>query len=165
MRQVSWGLRFTKLFLNFPQIDYHDHIRQGSLRMKDAIGVNVCWRRLFTTVVSMILVDTYFAYLLDWAMHYHRSFEGAMDPIRAIDKLTYQLIHNPLRTVPYAMHHHAASPIPAAMPFHRTATPSFKLYLGWTSADAAWYHSKTQKEISNCSAVPRRRTTARSAVM
>ena len=68
--------------------------------MEEAIGVNVYWRRLFTTIVSMTLVDTYFAYLLDWARHHHGSFEGAMDPIRAIDTLVYQLIHNPLRTAP-----------------------------------------------------------------
>ena len=69
-----------QLFLNFPQIDYHDHIRQGSLRIEGAIGKGY-WRRLFSTIVSMTLVDTYFAYLWDWATHHHGSFEGAMDPV------------------------------------------------------------------------------------
>ena len=56
----------------FSVIDVHDHLRQGSLRMKEAWKTKNWVHRLFATLFGIILTDCYFAYNL-----YHTNSSSA----------------------------------------------------------------------------------------
>ena len=82
------------MFKGFGSIDYHDHLRQGSLRLHKAWKTHTWWHRLFGNIECIIATDAFFAYIYEYKNNNFGSDEGSMEFIDFMDKLSYQLIHN-----------------------------------------------------------------------
>jgi hypothetical protein len=71
-------------------VDIHDHLRQGSLRLKISWLTKTWWHRLFSTVFGIIVTDCFFAHKLLMS----RAHQPVMTFPDFVDKLAYQLIFN-----------------------------------------------------------------------
>ena len=77
-------------FSCFATIDWHDHLRQGSLALEREWYTNNWWHRIYATVFGMCIVDAYLAYKFEVEKAY-----GSPDHFRySIGKLAYELIND-----------------------------------------------------------------------
>jgi hypothetical protein len=81
------------LFEHFSTIDHHDHLRQGNLQMEIFWKTKVWWRRLFTTLLAMVLTDCYLAYSYEFKLFY-QSEDNLMSMHTFMGKMAHLLIFN-----------------------------------------------------------------------
>ena len=88
------------LFDSFAAVDIADHLRQGSLSMETSWLTKSWYVRVFATVLGMIFTDCYLAYVMEFKNHHDGVTVGMQTYHSFLDKLAYQLIHNPFRPEP-----------------------------------------------------------------
>ena len=81
-------------FNNFNSIDFHDHLRQGSLKLEISWQTKIWWHRIFATLFGMCITDAYFAFKLEYTQTHYGSIEGLINFSDFLDVLAYKLIHN-----------------------------------------------------------------------
>lgn len=84
-----------QFFRHFAAIDIHDHYRQGVLEMERTWHTKTWWHRIFATVWSITIVNTYFGYRLDYKRDHDNSDDGMDSFHDFLGKLAHQLIFNP----------------------------------------------------------------------
>ena len=89
-RLVPRPLVIKQFFDIFGNIDQHDHLRQGSLRMEEVWKTLTWWHRIFATMLAVIFTDCWLAYKYNEARH-NREVKKFED---FLAKLAYQLIFN-----------------------------------------------------------------------
>jgi len=81
------------LFKHFGVIDFHDRLRQGYLKLEKIYLTKVWWRRLFTTVFGICVVDAYLVYVYEYKLVRGQNEDGMLNLFEFVDKLSYSLIH------------------------------------------------------------------------
>lgn len=80
----------NNLYRGFNTIDVHDHYRQGTLQLEVNIRTHYWWKRLFNTILGVILTDSYFLYRHEYNQ-LSRSFP-MLDYVEFMYKLANELI-------------------------------------------------------------------------
>jgi len=76
-------------------IDYHDHLRQGSLRLEEYWKTKKWWHRVFAVIFGIIVTNSYLAYKYESTGGGLLGDENIMDFNTFIEKLAYKLVFNP----------------------------------------------------------------------
>lgn len=92
--EIKWPEAIRQFFQHFGAIDVHDHYRQGILGMERTWLTKKWWIRLFTTILGVIFVNSYFAYRLLYKRSNHDSTEGIESFDEFLGHLAYELIFN-----------------------------------------------------------------------
>jgi len=96
--EIKWPEAIRQFFHYFVAIDLHDHYRQGILEMERTWLTKKWWIRVFTTILGVIFVNSYFAYRLLYKRLHHDSTEGMESLHEFLGHLAYELIFNDFLT-------------------------------------------------------------------
>lgn len=88
------------LFDSFAAVDIADHLRQGSLTMESSWLTKKWPIRMFATILGMIFTDCYLGHVMEYKVHHHGVSTGMPTYHSFLDRLAYQLIHNPYSAQP-----------------------------------------------------------------
>ncbi len=86
------------LYSCFSNVDIHDHLRQGSLALHIVWKTKSWWQRLFSTVLGIIIVDSYYFYKFQCEYKAVTGYKVKSFP-EFVDNLAYKLIFNKFRVV------------------------------------------------------------------
>jgi len=96
--EIKWPQAIKQFFELFGAIDVHDHNMQGTLEMERTWLTKKWWIRLFTTLLGVIFVNSYFAYRPAYKQLHHDSTDGMETLDEFLGHLAYSLIFNDFRT-------------------------------------------------------------------
>ena len=82
-------------FKHFGVIDFHDHLRQGSLRLEQFWKTKKWWHRVFAVVFGIVITNSFLAYRYELTGEGIATGTNVMDFNDFIKKLAKSLIFNP----------------------------------------------------------------------
>ena len=93
-KEIKWPEAIRQFFLYFGAIDIHDHYRQGILEMERNWLTKKWWIRVFTTILGVTFINSYFSYRLTYKQLHNGSTDGMESVDEFLGHLAYELIFN-----------------------------------------------------------------------
>jgi hypothetical protein len=81
-------------YRHFSTIDVHDHYRQGNLEIERTWVTRIWWKRLFGTLLGVIVTNSFLMYKYEFKKHNFNTTSDMMNFFEFVDVLVLQLIKN-----------------------------------------------------------------------